>query len=81
MIEAVEAPRIFIPEKIKTFATVARMTVRIIKNKLGLVTIKTFFIEPWLKNINGETTNAAIIESINTKTTGLIPIRIFWSIT
>lgn len=79
MIDAVDAPKLLILEKIKKFASVAKMTEPIINNRLVEPEFSTAFIEPLLKNINGNISIAVITESMNTNVIGDTPKRIFWS--
>ena len=78
--EAVEASKFLMPEKIKKFAKVARTMEIIIKNQVVLPKFSKFFTDPLSKNTNGSIITAAKIESINKRVSGETPERIFWSI-
>jgi len=76
MIDAFEAPRLLIPENIRKFASAAKMTERMINVIFAEPECITAFIDPLLKNINGNITIIVINELINNSVIGEIPIRI-----
>ena len=80
MTEAVEAFKFLMLEKIKKLARVAKAIERTMSGKLVLPETRTSFIEPLLKNTNGNMMTAAMIESMNKRVIGATPERIFWSI-
>ncbi len=77
MIEAVEAPRVFIPEKIRRLAMAAKTTSARINQRFAFPDIRTFFIDPSLQNINGNMIIAEITELMNKRVIGETFERIF----
>ena len=75
--EAVEASKFLMPDKIKKFAKVAKAIEIIIKDQVVLPECSKFFIDPLSKNTNGNIIIAAKIESINKRVNGETPERIF----
>ena len=55
MMEALSAPKSFIPEKMRKLATVAKMTDRTMSNKMVLPEDKIDRMDPWSKNRKGNT--------------------------
>ena len=70
--DAEEAPKSLIPEKMKKFARAARTTDVTMSDILVFPEFKIVWIESPLKNINGKTMIAVIIESINKSAIGEI---------
>ncbi len=79
-IDAVDAPSILIPEKIKKFANVAKTTAIKIKPRLNFPELSSIFTDcPSNKSI-GRVIMAISIELINNKANGETFVKIFWSI-
>lgn len=77
MIDAVEASRFLIPEKIKKFAKVARTIETITKIQFVFPETNTSLIEPLLKNKKGNMMIAVIIELMKTSVAGAIFTKTF----
>ncbi len=74
--DAVDAPKILIPEKIKKFASAAKTIEPMINAIFVGPELNTAFIEPLLKNTNGNMIIAVITELMNNSVIGQIPMRI-----
>src|SRR3989344_1501278 len=79
-IEAMDAPSILIPEKIKKFANVARTTERKISPRLSFPDPSKTFIDYESKSSIGKVIIAMSTESIKSKDNGETLSKIFWSI-
>lgn len=64
-------------EKIKKLASIARMIEMTTSHKFVLPELNKSFIEPLLKNTNGNIITAAIIELMNKSVIGEMPESIF----
>lgn len=79
-IDAVDAPSILIPEKMKKFANVAKITERRIKPRLSFPDPNKTFIDCESKSNIGKVIMAMSTESIKIKDNGETLSNIFWSI-
>ena len=79
-IDAVDAPSILIPEKIKKFANVAKTTEIKISPKLNLPDPSKIFIDCESKSSIGKVIMAMSTESIKSRDNGETLSKIFWSI-
>ena len=79
-IDAVDAPSILIPEKIKKFANVAKTTEIKISPKLNLPDPSKTFIDCESKSSIGKVIMAMSTESIKSRDNGETLSKIFWSI-
>ena len=80
IIEAADAPKLLMPEKIKKFANVAKSAEIRINDKVVFPEPNKDFKELLLKNIKGNVINVAKNEVPNKRIIGEMPERIFWSI-
>jgi len=80
MIEADDAPMLFIPEKIKKFATSASKIESTISKSI-LVEEKRLLNVPWSKKTKGRRIIVVMRESMKRSMMGEVSVRIRWSIT
>ncbi|EKE11497.1 MAG: hypothetical protein ACD_15C00072G0001 [uncultured bacterium] len=80
MIDAEEAPRCWMLERMQKLARQERSVVSSKSHKVALSTDRMSLNEPLLKNMKGRKTMAAITEFRNMNIVGGIFIKTFWSI-
>jgi len=79
MMDAVEAPNIFMPEKMRKLASAAKTTEATMSQRMVPREEKMVFIDPPSKNKKGNTSIAVNSELIKRYASGDEPESIFWS--